>query len=490
MSTVPMASIHTRSSRKSDSFTTRSSTRSNVAPPPSSNNDAHNRLRQSNIGRRKRSREDDSEDEDTIKNKKAKITVQFKPRSQAQSKTRSLVIKDSATSDVLCTPASPPPETQEDATPLTKPPPPLRDPPIHHQKVSNGLKHELDRLQPNAADLKDDKRKLRSTEGTRFKSELSAYFPEYDEVIGNEPKDDYILTIDTPIIIIDSATKNAPKHPSPRKAQLKEEPLRVKEFPSSLFDDVNDAQRVDYSFLARSYVEDNAVDPLSDEYFEKLHKKPERQEKAIRNSDKGRAQHEKDQIVRLLEGLQGHDWLKLMGVNGVTDSRRREYEPAREHFIKGCEAILEKFRNWKDEEKRRKLEKEQAVAEADADSDMDDSRSNGDPPDFSDTDASAARQLHEENIARSAPRRDRRKTNTVVVYNEPEPEREFKSFFSKPYLRTAALGKHRRSNRSVSAWGHPIPEVPDQDFDLPEEYRDEETLRTHARRKRLNRRLA
>jgi hypothetical protein len=247
---------------------------------------------------------------------------------------------------------------------------------------------------------------------------------------------------------------------------------------------------VDYSFLAKNNVEENAVDPLSDEYFQKLHKKPERQEKAIRNSDKGRAQHEKDQIIRLLEGLQGHDWLKLMGVNGVTDSRKKEYEPAREHFIKGCEAILEKFRNWKDEEKRRKLEKEQAMADADADSDMDDARSNGDPPDFSDTDASAARQLHEENIARSAPRRDRRKTNTVVVYHEPEPEREFKSFFSKPYLRTAALGKHRRSNRSVFAWGHPIPEVPDQDFYLPEEYRDEETLRTHARRKRLNRRVS
>jgi hypothetical protein len=28
---------------------------------------------------------------------------------------------------------------------------------------------------------------LRSQEATRFKSELSAYFPEYDEVIGNDP---------------------------------------------------------------------------------------------------------------------------------------------------------------------------------------------------------------------------------------------------------------------------------------------------------------
>lgn len=59
----------------------------------------------------------------------------------------------------------------------------------HQEKVANGLKHELDRLQPNAVDTKEQGRKLRSQEATRFKSELSAYFPEYDEVIGNDPKE-------------------------------------------------------------------------------------------------------------------------------------------------------------------------------------------------------------------------------------------------------------------------------------------------------------
>lgn len=59
----------------------------------------------------------------------------------------------------------------------------------HQEKVANGLKHELNRLQPSAADTKEQGRKLRSQEATRFKSELSAYFPEYDEVIGNDPKE-------------------------------------------------------------------------------------------------------------------------------------------------------------------------------------------------------------------------------------------------------------------------------------------------------------
>lgn len=60
----------------------------------------------------------------------------------------------------------------------------------HQEKVVNGLKHELSRLNPNAADtVKEGGRKLRSQEGTRFKSELAAYFPDYDEVIGNDPKE-------------------------------------------------------------------------------------------------------------------------------------------------------------------------------------------------------------------------------------------------------------------------------------------------------------
>jgi hypothetical protein len=191
LSTFPMASIHTRSLRKSEAFTTRSSPRSNVAAPPiNNNNDTYNRPRQSNIGRRKRARAESEDEVDTIKNKKAKITVQFRRRPQIQAKTRSLVIKDNAKSDVVVTPASPTPEVLLDTAPQPNPPTSKKVPPIHQQKVANGIKHELDRLQPNAADLKDEKRKLRSQEGTRFKSELSAYFPEYDEVIGNDPKDD------------------------------------------------------------------------------------------------------------------------------------------------------------------------------------------------------------------------------------------------------------------------------------------------------------
>jgi Something about silencing, SAS, complex subunit 4 len=530
-----MASPLTRSSRRSEGLTTRSSTRNNVAITPAG---SHNKPQQPNIGRKKRPRDPADHEDVSITAKKARISIEITSQPKAQPKTRSLVINAKADAAPRRS-ASPPKHAKPKAPPQAEPPlPPPQKPTNHHQKVVNGIKHELDRLQPSSADLKAEKRKLRSQEGTRFKSELSAYFPEYDEVIGNEPKEDRefnsrfcarfdlwlifkdILNLDTPIIIIDSAKTN--KQPaSPRKSngQLHEYPL--KEFPDSLFETLHDAQRVDFSFLDKHYKEEGGKDPLSDEYFESIHRKPERQEKAIRNSDKGRAQHERDQVIRLLEGLQGHDWLKLMGVSGITESKKKDYESAREHFIKGCEAILEKFRLWREEEKRRKLEKELAAAEAEQaeeeeeeeaeeeegeeeeeeeavpedgeDDDQEGNISDGDPPDYSDVDASAARQLHEEAIARSAPLSKHSEKKAKV---EPFPtlvpkfEKEFTSFFAKPYLRAAALGKHRRSGRSVAAWGHPVPDVTEADFDLPEEYRDEETLKVHARRKRRDRRVS
>ena len=58
----------------------------------------------------------------------------------------------------------------------------------HQEKVANGLKHELNKLQANAVDTKDQGRKLRSQEA-HFKSELSSFFADYDEVIGNDPKE-------------------------------------------------------------------------------------------------------------------------------------------------------------------------------------------------------------------------------------------------------------------------------------------------------------
>ena len=66
----------------------------------------------------------------------------------------------------------------------------IQAPTKHQEKVRKGIKHELDRLQPQPTDTAAPSgRKLRSQEATRFKSDLSAYFPDYDEIVGNDPKE-------------------------------------------------------------------------------------------------------------------------------------------------------------------------------------------------------------------------------------------------------------------------------------------------------------
>lgn len=118
------------------------------------------------------------------------ITITAKSQSQSQSQQP---LTNEPT--VASTPPTHPPlparqQTSKTATVTTATDPPLKK---YKEKANKGIKHELDRLQPNAADTSSATerpgRKLRSQEATRFKSELSAYFPDYDEVIGNDPKE-------------------------------------------------------------------------------------------------------------------------------------------------------------------------------------------------------------------------------------------------------------------------------------------------------------
>jgi hypothetical protein len=313
----------------------------------------------------------------------------------------------------------------------------------------------------------------------------------------------------------------------------------VRSYGDHLFTDLTDSQRIDLNFLKAQHKGRPNGDPLPDSAFEGPHKKAERLERSIRNLERGRAQHEKDQVIRLLDGLQGPDWLRVMGVSGITESKKRSFEPARAHFIKGCQAILDKFKRWTAEEKRRKQEKDrkereakakrdsqeqdeasqaaaeeeeeaEAEVEEEATSEMDKDRdeemedddgaaeeSDGDPPDSVDVDASIAKQLREEALAAAKTNsrsraRARTKQRSVSAQPPPaveaKPPKEFKSFFSKPYQRAAAMGKNRRKGRTVLAWGQPVPEIAERDFELPEDLRDEDTLKTQARRKRKERR--
>lgn len=317
--------------------------------------------------------------------------------------------------------------------------------------------------------------------------------------------------LDTPIVVLDSSPSRKEPHSRPST-------FPVRTYGDDLFTNLHDSQTVDLSWLESQYKGKILTDPLPDSYYEPIHKKESRNEKITRNAEKGRSQHEKEQVIRLLDGLRGPDWLKTMGVSGITESKKKQFEPARAHFIDKCEVVLEKFRKWAAEEKRLKLEKDRAAKESrasqeatssKADEDEDDvidedaeDLSEGEPsadeqdangehvevasnPSESDVDASVKKQLLEEAMARSrmAAKSTRRRPVLAEEVAPPTPV-EFKSFFKKPYLRDAALNKSRRRGRTVMAWGEPVPELEEQDFDLPEEFRDADLLKSRARRLR------
>jgi hypothetical protein len=201
--------------------------------------------------------------------------------------------------------------------------------------------------------------------------------------------------------------------------------------------------------------------------------------------------HEKVQLERLLEGLKGPDWLRVMGVTGITEGDQKDWKPKRDYFIAEVDTLVEKFRLWKEEEKRLRLEKEKAREEEDdededEDDGMDEEEDGG--ADSSDIDASAARQLQlEAGITPKAV--PRRRPQRIETFAPPSPEGPFVSFYSKPHLRAAAMGSSRHG-RNVTAFGRPIPDLDEHEFALPEDYVTADAIRANARkRRRMNREL-
>ena len=242
-----------------------------------------------------------------------------------------------------------------------------------------------------------------------------------------------------------------------------------------------------------------SIDPLNENVYLKIHAKAERHEKQMKNSDRERAQHEKYQLEKLLDDLRGPDWLRTLGITGVTDTEKKRYEPKRGLFIRETHALIDKFKRWKEEEKRRKLEREQELLEAAMEEDNEDgvveregslsetqSSMEADSldtvsthaPNSSELDALASQQLIEE--TRFA---IKRKKPSAVTLTEPPPPRPFLSFFDKRHLRDAAVAGRQRG-RTILAFGLPVPELAEKEFELPDEILTEEAIRVSQRSRR------
>ena len=309
------------------------------------------------------------------------------------------------------------------------------------------------------------------------------------------------LALETPIYLFDEPIKGTTPVPAtPEPSRTSASPSRARKAkppsPSSPSRHASDPaispaqsstsyQVLNYATIANAIRYDDGQDPLADSVYFTQHRRAERKEKQLRNIEKERAMHEKVQLERLLDGLQGPDWLKVMGVTGVTDGERKDWEAKRDYFIREVEALVDKFRVWKEEEKRLRAEKEAALAAKDDDGDGD-----GEETEESDSFMANGRDPPPPRHQQAAkepeppkPRRPPRPHGFLLPLVPPEPAAPFQSFYSKPHLRSAALGKHRHG-RNASAFGQPIPDWPEREFELPDDFIDPQFLRDNARQRR------
>lgn len=384
----------------------------------------------------------------------------------------------------------------------------------------------------------EQRRSLRSKDSnSRLRSELASYFWNYEQILSlDPPKTVELLTENTTIKLIDDLTEpltiqsSTPDSESPFGNPL----LQLHDCEKISLPEPEPEPRSD---AAPGDVKEE--DPLNDGYYFRAHRRMERQEKQLRNIERERAQHEKMQLERLLDELKGHDWLRVMGITGVHEHEKKLYEPKRDYFMKEIASLIEKFQIWKEEEKRRKLDKDKPSRRAEispstAPTNRDhttsqkrkrsdrtpdttaerpthngaataDGESDGEPPDPSDVDAWAAHQLQQE--ARSATAGKRPKSSTEAPRRRkssanksstappavakpatpPPPDKPFTSFYAKPHLREAALSPHRKG-RVRLAFGHPIPKMEVREFQPPADILTPEAIDSCRRKRRRMRR--
>ncbi|KAL2854228.1 something about silencing, SAS, complex subunit 4-domain-containing protein [Aspergillus pseudoustus] len=358
--------------------------------------------------------------------------------------------------------------------------------------------------------VQEKRRSLRSHDsGSRARSELALYFPNYEELMSLEPPKTEFLTGNTTIKLIDdlyeppipASAFSGPDVDTPFGNPLVNlhgcEVTTLPDMPLLSSDDSGAGPEPSDEKQEKEVHED----PLNEKVYFKAHRRHERQEKQLRNIERDRAQHEKQQLDRLLDELQGQEWLRVMGLTGriLTDQEKKLYEPKRDFFIKEISALLQKFKIWKEEEKRRKLDKDHKSAsfhsesshakDKDGKSDEEaenDQETSEPPPDINDVDALAAHQLLQEARSATAGKRSSRADPEPEPLPPPppaEPDKPFTSFFSKPHLREAAMSGNRKG-RTRLAFGLPIPDVEEKEFELPGDILTADAIKSCQRKRR------
>ncbi|KAI9713776.1 MAG: hypothetical protein M1828_001370 [Chrysothrix sp. TS-e1954] len=348
-----------------------------------------------------------------------------------------------------------------------------------------------------------EKRVLRSADGTSHsESDLAYFFPDYEDYVFGPTKSPPRLNIHSALFITERKVDADRKEPNadltPQKAKITPRRRRnLAQLPGTDSDtEPTPAKPLNIkAFNIGSLAVEGkqySSDPLTDDLYTGLHKKGERKEKSFRIQQHDWAIHEKAMLGRLAEELKGPDWLRTMGISGITETEKKAFEPKRDHYIRAVAAKINQFNAFKDREKALQQERQELIAQRsvgglDGANDADDrgevrldvaSEFSSKDRSINEDDAEAsAMQLQQEAIiaVEPSPRNE--------VQPAPSPDKPFVSFFSKHYMRDAAVSKHRRG-RSVRAFGLPIPEMESRTFRLPDDVVSLEDFATHARKRR------
>lgn len=228
-----------------------------------------------------------------------------------------------------------------------------------------------------------------------------------------------------------------------------------------------------------SQFEDQAAkydrDPLVESLYSLSHKRGAMKEKRFKNVESERLKHTYSKLAEELQRLKGPEWRKI--IKADRNETLAQSKVRRDYYIKAIEGELAKQKRYMAEERKQK----QARTER---SQSPETMPNHTPP----SETQSRKRCHstatlESEIDTSArtikkPRIAPKTKATVAAAAAPpapvqqpkEAEDNFTSFYSKPHLRDAATQKWRKSARNITAFGLPLPDMPQRDYSLPAEW--------------------
>ena len=232
------------------------------------------------------------------------------------------------------------------------------------------------------------------------------------------------------------------------------------------------------------------TDPLADDVYAGAHAAAERLETRGKNIERDLLAHNSHKIRGDLEKLHSPDWIRAIGLSTALQAHvpRKELELRKAPLVAHLQSTLEKYNAWSKDLKRKKNGRagtdELKESMKRGTSHGTDDRSDGGEIDDSDVETRRRRMSSKRSRLSSTAA----SASKPPAKKPPKPEAEFTSFYDKPYMREQALSKWRKSSRTQTAFGQPLPVITEKEFALPEELVASAAAARHARaRKRLSR---